>query len=155
MNPCGFLASLLWCVLLTISPLGRAETIFRCGNTYSQTPCAGATQMTIDDARDPSRKKEVDAATRRDASLAKTLEQERLQTEKAANRQVDSKNKASVATGDKTSTSATEAPPTILTPKRPRKAGYKPKGFTAFVPGSDVKAPAHKKAVKKHTATSE
>lgn len=141
-------------MLSTLPKAGIGETIFRCGNTYSQTPCAGAAQINVDDARDPSRKQEVDATTLRDAKLAKSLEQERLQAEKTANQPLQNNHDASVQASKNTPIATTDAPPTTLTPKRPRKQTYKPKGFIALVPGSDVKNTRHKKAAKKQAAAS-
>lgn len=141
-------------MLGTLPVAGMGETIFRCGNSYSQTPCAGAAQINIDEARDPSRKQEVDAATRRDAKLANSLEQQRLQTEKAAIQPLQNTRHASVQTGKTPPNATTEVPPTLLTPKRPRKQTYQPKGFMAQVPGSDVKNAQHKKAAKKKAAAS-
>ncbi|PIQ53715.1 MAG: hypothetical protein COW02_06815 [Comamonadaceae bacterium CG12_big_fil_rev_8_21_14_0_65_59_15] len=140
-------------ILGTLPQAGSAETIFRCGNAYSQTPCAGAAQINIDDTRDPSRKQEVDAATRRDAKLAKSLEQKRIQAEKLVNRPVQATQGTPVQ-ADSAIPTTTEAPPTLLTPKRPRKQTYKPKGFVALVPGSGVKGAPTQKAVKKRAAAS-
>lgn len=148
------LAAWLSVVLLALCPGGRAETIFRCGNSYSQTPCAGAAQINVDDARDPARKKEVDDATQRDAKLAKELEQERLKAQQAASRPEQRRHEISAQVSRETPLATTLAAPTLLTPKRPVKPGYKPKGFVALVPGSDVKAPARKKAVQKRAAAS-
>lgn len=65
----------------------HAQTIYRCGNTYSQTPCAGAQALapepSADAARDKERKAQADAATRRDLKTAETLEKNRLKNEAA------------------------------------------------------------------------
>lgn len=148
------LATIFLLILGGLPVAGHSETIFRCGNSYSQAPCAGAAQINIDDARDPSRKKEVDAATRRDAKLAKSLEQNRLQAEKKVTSPLQNKQEANVSASKTTQITATEAPPTTLTPKRPRKQTYKPKGFIALVPGSDIKSAPTKKADKKRAAAS-
>jgi len=147
-------AAIFSVILSTLAAAGHSETIFRCGSTYSQTPCAGAAQINIDDERDPARKQEVDAATRRDAKLAKSLEQQRLQAEKMANSPTQDNPKAYPPVSKTTRITPTEAPPTTLTPKRPRKQTYKPKGFIALVPGSDIKAASAKKAAQKRAAAS-
>ncbi|MDD5028264.1 MAG: hypothetical protein PHH58_02000 [Rhodoferax sp.] len=154
MNQHRFLTALLSVILIAPSTGSRAETIFRCGNSYSQTPCPDGAQINIDDSRDPARKNEVDAATRRDGKLANALEQERLQLVKAVNHPVESRNQVNRPASKTFAAPVTEAAPTTLTPKRPRQPGYKPKGFVALVPGSDSKAPALKKAVKKREAAS-
>jgi hypothetical protein len=59
-----------------------AQTIYRCGDTYSQQPCTGA--RTIEpDAYQPSaaERARAAAATRRDAALADAMEKERLRQE--------------------------------------------------------------------------
>ena len=59
----------------------QAQTIYRCGNTYSQAPCPGAVPMDLSDARLPEQKKQTDAAAINDARLANIMEQERLAEE--------------------------------------------------------------------------
>lgn len=67
-----------------------AQTIYRCGNSYSQTPCAGGNALALDDKRDKAqeqaRKAQADAATRRDLKTAATLEKSRLKEEAARGR---------------------------------------------------------------------
>ncbi|HSO44628.1 MAG TPA: hypothetical protein VLQ47_03825 [Rhodoferax sp.] len=58
-----------------------AQTIYRCGNTYSHDPCPGAVPMDLSDARLPEQKKQTDAAALNDARLANIMEQERLAEE--------------------------------------------------------------------------
>lgn len=59
----------------------QAQTIYRCGNTYSQVPCPGAVPMDLSDARQPEQKKQTEAAAINDARLASIMEQERLAEE--------------------------------------------------------------------------
>lgn len=61
-----------------------AQTIYRCGNTYSQAPCDGAQTLTIDDSRTAQQKSQTDAATVQTRQLAAQLERERMAREKAA-----------------------------------------------------------------------
>lgn len=61
-----------------------AQTIYRCANTYSQTPCSGGHTLTIDDSRTAAQKAQTDAATLQTRQLAVQLERERVAQEKAA-----------------------------------------------------------------------
>ncbi len=59
------------------------QTIYRCGNSYSDAPCAGASKLAIDDSRSPAQKAQTDAATVRTRTLAQQMERERLTLEKS------------------------------------------------------------------------
>lgn len=76
------------CVLSIVLSVGSllslpvlAQTIYRCGNSYSQTPCAGGNAIAIDDSRDKTQKAQTDAAARRDLKAAETLEKNRTKQE--------------------------------------------------------------------------
>ena len=58
-----------------------AQTVYRCGASYSNEPCAGASTVLADDPRSASQRVQNDAATRRDAKLASVLEKERVRQE--------------------------------------------------------------------------
>ena len=58
-----------------------AQTIYRCGNSYSQTPCAGGSAIESGDSRDRTQKAQTDAAIRRDLKTAEALEKNRLKLE--------------------------------------------------------------------------
>ena len=60
----------------------QAQSIYRCGNTYSQLPCPGALPLDLSDARQPAQKAQTQEAALTDARLAKTMEQERVAEEK-------------------------------------------------------------------------
>lgn len=140
--------------LLALTAVARAETIYRCGSTYSQTPCTDGKQLDIDDSRDPSRKKEVDAATRRDKQLANQLERERLLRDKAAVSALTKSAQAKKAAPAAVALTSSDTTATLITPKRPKPALYKPKGFNAVVPGSDQKSRNAKRAAPKQGAAS-
>lgn len=76
------------CVLSIVLSVGSllaapatAQTIYRCGNSYSQTPCAGGQTIDADDSRDKTQKAQTDAAIRRDLKAAETLEKQRAKQE--------------------------------------------------------------------------
>lgn len=65
-------------------PLGAAaQTIYRCGDSYSQKPCPGGQTIQAADERTPAQKAQTDAAIQRDSRTAATLEKNRLQQEAA------------------------------------------------------------------------
>jgi hypothetical protein len=68
--------------LLGIAASG--QTVYRCGSSYSDVPCAGASTLSIDDSRSPAQKAQTDAATVQARTLAQQMERERLTLEKSA-----------------------------------------------------------------------
>ncbi|MDP1655746.1 MAG: hypothetical protein Q8K91_12670 [Hylemonella sp.] len=111
----------------------QAQNIYRCGDSYSQSPCPGGVAIDAGDSRTKGQKAQADAATQRDRQTANTLEKERLKQEAAASPGTP---KADAA---KASTAAT-------TPHPSRKKKHKePAYFTA-------KTAADKKAEKKKSA---
>jgi hypothetical protein len=59
-----------------------AQTVYKCGNTYSQLPCPDAAVIKPD-PRSNAQKAQADRATARDARIANAMEKSRLQQEKA------------------------------------------------------------------------
>jgi hypothetical protein len=59
-----------------------AQTTYKCGNGYSQTPCADGKIIATDDARTDEQKRQADASTTRNQAAAKALEKERIAQEK-------------------------------------------------------------------------
>ena len=59
--------------------------IYKCGSTYSQTPCDGAQAMQVDDARSKEQKLQSETATKRQGKTANAMEQARLKEEAQAN----------------------------------------------------------------------
>ena len=60
-----------------------SQTVYRCGNSYSDAPCAGAAMVSIHDPRSPAQKAQTDAATVQARSMAQQMERERLALEKS------------------------------------------------------------------------
>jgi hypothetical protein len=58
-----------------------AQTIYRCGDTYSQQPCPGGSQVQAADPRSASQKSQAGAAARSDAKAADAMEKARLKEE--------------------------------------------------------------------------
>ena len=59
-----------------------AQTIYKCGTTYSQLPCPNATLINTDQ-RTREQKAQADQATARDARTAAAMESARLEQERA------------------------------------------------------------------------
>lgn len=113
----------------------QAQTIYKCGNTYSQVACPEATTVQVDDKRDPEQKRQSDAATQRDAKLAKALEKERLASEKLVAHASPAKRKTSSAADSKKKPQEDKVL-TKITSKRPHSKAGKSEGFVAQVPAS-------------------
>jgi hypothetical protein len=121
-----------------------AQTVYKCGNTYSQVPCPNATPVNAEDARAPEQKQQADAITQRELKHAKSLEQARLAQEKAAARTAKAQSKAKTKHQAASDSKPAKAQPedsklTKITPKRPAHKATKPEGFVAQVPASAVK----------------
>jgi len=139
MTPNRRIYAAIFVAAFAIPTWSAAEDVYKCGSTYSQTPCPDGKLLNIDDARDPTQKKQIDAATRSDAKLGSALEKERLTQERDVQ---PTPLPSGVKAKAKAKGAATTAPsPTILTPKRIKPKPYKPQAFTALIPGSG-KTPA-------------
>jgi len=66
----------------------QSPTIYRCGSSYSDTPCAQAVAVPTADPRSPAQKAQTEAATARAALLAGQLEKTRHADEAAARQAV-------------------------------------------------------------------
>jgi len=145
---------LLVTVGLAFATLAHGEEIYRCGNSYSQSPCADGKVLNIDETRDPARKKEVDAATRRDRQLADQLERERLIKEQALAAKPDKATKSKKTVGKKKMPAPASNQTVTLEPKRPKNVLHKAKDFTARTPDSEKKSSSNKKATQAKPAAS-
>ncbi len=70
-----------WAAQAQAQAQGPAKSVYRCGNSYSQTPCSGGSEIQVDDARSASQQKQTTDAARRDARSAQEMERERLKLE--------------------------------------------------------------------------
>ena len=125
----------------------QAQSIYRCGNAYSQIPCLGAEPLSLNDSRQPEQKKQIDAAIERDAKTAKTMEQARVAEEKRL--LADQQASNSTPSGKPEPDTASSTRVTTLTPKRVQVKHKKPEAFIAEVPGTGK--PVIQKKSKKQT----
>jgi len=63
------------------------ERIYRCGDSYSQAPCASGTAVDASDARSAAQVAQARAVAQRDARLADAMARARERSEQAAARQ--------------------------------------------------------------------
>jgi hypothetical protein len=61
-----------------------AQTLYRCGNEYRDTPCPNGVALDARDPRTPAQSAEADKQTAKDSALARQLEKSRLQSEAIA-----------------------------------------------------------------------
>jgi hypothetical protein len=138
-----FLNALVFIVANACSLGLQAQTIYKCGTTYSQVACPDATPVLADDVRTSEQKQQTDAATQRDAKLAKSLEKERLAREKSTAHATKPNRKASSTAALKEERQDSKVL-TKITPYRPHGKAVKPDGFVAQVPTSAPKSVAKK-----------
>lgn len=60
----------------------NAQGTWRCGNTYTDQPCKGGKEVSVDDARSDADRRAADAATRRNERRADELERSRLKLDR-------------------------------------------------------------------------
>ena len=70
-----------WAAQAQAQAQGPAKSVYRCGNSYSQTPCSGGSEIQVDDARSAGQQKQTTDAARRDARSAQEMERDRLKLE--------------------------------------------------------------------------
>lgn len=58
-----------------------AQNVYRCGDSYSNQPCAGASVVMADDPRSAAQRAATEAATTRDAKSAAIMQKERVKQE--------------------------------------------------------------------------
>ena len=61
-----------------------AQTLYRCGNEYRDTPCPNGIALDVRDPRTPAQSAQADQQTAKDSALAQQLEKSRLQSEAVA-----------------------------------------------------------------------
>ena len=64
-----------------ISTWANAQNAYRCGNTYSQTPCPNGKTLDVTDSRTADQKRQTDAASAGSAKAGDAMEKARLAQE--------------------------------------------------------------------------
>lgn len=78
------IALVLLCLVQAATAADKTAPIYRCGNSYSNTPCAQGAAVPIDDSRTPAQKAQSEKVLAQDKAQAQALEKERLAQEKLA-----------------------------------------------------------------------
>jgi hypothetical protein len=117
-------------LLLALSTLwvpAHAQNVYRCGESYSNAPCPGATVVPTDDPRSPAQRAQTEAAARRDARSAQELEHERLKQEgkpvQATILAPAAAKEPSAPVSDRTASKAKPRKPELFTAVAPKKPG--------------------------------
>lgn len=82
-----FNIALVLVALCAIQIKAHSQNAYRCGNSYSQTPCPGGVAVDTADNRSSAQKMQSDAVIQRDKATANSMEKSRRQEEEALRRQ--------------------------------------------------------------------
>ena len=112
-----------------------AGPVYRCGSTYSQTPCPGGTQLEAGDPRTAAQRAEARRQAAAERKASRSMERERLSSEK--------KQRSEPAIASLGPTSAASAPAKGagkstgkgMTKRTARAKDAKDEPFTAVAPG--------------------
>ena len=80
--------SILWLALAMASAQLPAQTLYRCGNEYRDTPCPNAIALDARDPRTPAQSAQAQRQTAKESALAQQMEKSRLQAEAAAGKRL-------------------------------------------------------------------
>ena len=81
---CNTLQTLVLLATAALADGAGAQTVYRCGSSYSQTPCNGATEVSVDDARTDAQRAAAQTGLARDKALGKEMETSRRRDEAQA-----------------------------------------------------------------------
>ncbi|MCG2591776.1 hypothetical protein LZ009_03175 [Ramlibacter sp. XY19] len=117
--------TLIAAIALAAAGAAGAQTMYRCGSSYSQQPCPGGSEIAGLAPRPASDIAQAKAAAHADAKRADAMEKARLQQEKNAPK--------AMVMGPK---EVASAPKAVVAKKN---KGGKPEEFTAVQPGTGKK----------------
>jgi hypothetical protein len=123
-----------------VSTGANAQNVYRCGDSYSQSPCAGGVAVDASDSRSRAQQAQAAADTARARQAANALEKDRLKQEAAAER---ADRQAPQADAGKAPAATHDTKPAHTSKKKPKQPPY----FTAHAAGDkkDSKKTAKKK----------
>lgn len=136
------LIAMLFIAASALSTGAAGQNIYKCGGSYSQTPCPGAVTLDVTDTRTPAQKKQTDMAASRDAKTADRMEKAR---------ELQQRKDTAANTPFWPSVGADTASNAETTPVAKKKT--KTDHFIALIPGEKTTAKTTNKSPKK-TATS-
>ncbi len=73
--------AIFYVALCALSTGTTAQNVYKCGNAYSQKPCADGVVVDVQDSRSAAQKAESDALIKRDSAAANAMEKTRLKEE--------------------------------------------------------------------------
>ncbi|WP_294767550.1 hypothetical protein [uncultured Rhodoferax sp.] len=76
--------ALVFIAACALSTGASAQKVYKCGSSYSQTPCQDGVALQADDARTPAQKAAAEKLAREEAKLGTQLEKTRLKDEAQA-----------------------------------------------------------------------
>lgn len=88
------LSHLIAATLLLAAHGLHAQAVYRCGNSYSQTPCPGGNVVETTDSRTPEQRKAHEASVRQEKRAGDQLEKTRLKEEAAVQRETERTDRA-------------------------------------------------------------
>ena len=115
----------------------EAQNIYKCGSSYSQTPCAGGQVLNVDDARSPAQQQQTQEATNNAKKLADQLKKQRLAQEKQAVNDARQSMKKEATPNPPATTAFAKVSLTKTTQKKQRAKTQTSENFTAEVPGAE------------------
>ncbi len=71
-------------LIAAVSPHASAGSVYRCGNVYSQSPCAAAQTVEVGDARSTAQQTEARRVADDERRLANDMRRERLEDQRVA-----------------------------------------------------------------------
>jgi hypothetical protein len=108
-----------------------AQTVYRCGDSYSLKPCHGSKVIDVEDTRSATQRSQTLEASQRDAKVADAMEKARLEDEAKAEARHLKQQKIAEAAAIKASIKKDE--------KRKDASSRNPADFTAIAPGTASK----------------
>ena len=123
-------------VLGLVSSVAAAQTTYKCGNTYSETPCVDGKAVTTDDKRTDEQKRQADETTIRQKKAAGRFEKDRIAQEKRDAKALREADKGAVIGKKAEPVVRKQGKPKFVKPPKPAK------------PAKPIKAVKEKKAEK-------
>ncbi|MCZ4317296.1 hypothetical protein O4H66_28175 [Comamonadaceae bacterium G21597-S1] len=131
-------------ILLAVAPaMLQSQPIYRCGNVYSQMPCADAIVLDADDRRTAEQKAQTDAATAQAMRQADRMQRDRLAAERVPARSAGpaGTGRASPVAPPTTKPTLRQTEPRASGKTRPRHTPKETGDFTASVQQDNKKNP--------------
>ncbi|MBK6591293.1 MAG: hypothetical protein IPG23_00430 [Burkholderiales bacterium] len=89
---------IVFIAVIVVATGAAGQSVYRCGNTYSEKPCTDGVAVNVQDSRTPAQKRESDAATRRDVATTEALEQAKQREMAQSNKSSTEFNKSAART---------------------------------------------------------